>query len=248
MSSLALTRDQVRRVDRIAIEHFGMSGLVLMENAGRGCAESIAHIIREISAGEMATAMRPPIMTVAILCGKGNNAGDGYVIARHLQVLRIPVTLVPLVASQELQGDSLVNAKIAEKASIPTVSCPDADQLQRLLFTSGVIVDCMLGTGAQGPPREPFASAIRLANHADAIRIAIDLPTGFDCDLGDIRKKSGAETSPIFCADHTLTLVARKIGFDRSPDSPVLGKIQVVSIGIPQRMLDELAADVLSQR
>ncbi len=232
MSSLTLTRDQVRKVDEIAITHYGMSGLVLMENAGRGCAQRIAAIIHDITAGEMATVKPAPQLSVTILCGKGNNAGDGYVIARHLELSGVEVTLVALIAIDELGGDSRVNAEIAVKAGLPCVSVPGADELQRLLFKSGVIVDCMLGTGATGRPREPFASAIRIANHADAIRVAIDIPTGFD---------GGGDASEMFRADHTLTLVARKVDFDSSPQSASLGKIQVISIGVPQRLLDELA-------
>lgn len=243
MPSLALSRDSVRRVDQIAMDRFGMSGLVLMENAGRGCAESIAAIIREITVGEMATVTPSPQLPVTILCGKGNNAGDGYVIARHLQLLGIAVTLVPLAAIDDLSGDARVNAEIAQKSGIPIVSEPAAEELQRLLFTSGVIVDCMLGTGAQGTPREPYANAIRLANHADAIRVAVDIPSGLDCDSGQCaaNAKGEADAGTVFHADHTLTLVARKLGFNRSPQSSSLGKIQVISIGIPQRLLDEIA-------
>ncbi len=226
MSNVALSRDQVRRVDETAVQEFGMSGLVLMENAGRGCAELISAVIRLDTAGQD--------VPVTILCGKGNNGGDGYVIARHLELLGHPVTLVALASLDELSGDALVNAKIASRAGLTIVSLPSPDELQSQLFSAGVIVDCMLGTGAWGEPREPYVTAIRLANHAAGIRIAVDLPTGLDCDSGTI-------AATTFRADHTLTMVAEKIGFSKGDALSVLGKVAVVPIGIPQKMLTALS-------
>ncbi len=226
MSIVALTRDQVRRVDEAAVQEFGMSGLVLMENAGRGCAELISEIIRLDTAGTR--------VSVTILCGKGNNGGDGYVVARHLELLGHPVSLVALASVDELSGDALVNAEIAKRAGLAIVSSPSQDELQSQLFSTGVIVDCMLGTGARGEPREPYVTAIRLANHAAAVRIAIDVPTGLDCD-------SGAIATTTFRADHTLTMVAEKVGFSMGEASSVLGRVTVVPIGIPRKMLAALS-------
>ena len=226
ISIVALTRDQVRRVDEVAVQEYGMSGLVLMENAGRGCAERISEIIRLHTAGNG--------VPVTILCGKGNNGGDGYVIARHLELLGHPVSLVALASADELGGDARANAEVAKLAGLAIASLPSPDELQTQLFSAGVVVDCMLGTGAQGEPREPYVTAIRLANHAAAVRIAIDLPTGLDCDSGTIAKTT-------FRADHTLTMVAEKVGFSAGEALSVLGKVTVVPIGIPRKMLAALS-------
>ncbi len=229
MSNNQLSRDQVRQVDKIAIEQYGMTGLVLMENAGRSCAERVYHLASRLGAG-----VDP---TVLILCGKGNNAGDGYVIARHLELLGMSVQLVSLVPLNELRGDALVNAKIAQAGEIPLMVSLQPQELQRLLFSAGVIVDCMLGTGAIGAPKEPYATAIRLANHASGLRVAIDIPTGLDCDTGEV-------SEPTFRADHTLTFVAVKAGFISKEAKSALGEVEVLGIGVPRKLLQAFGLEV----
>ncbi len=110
-----LSRDQVRLVDRIAIDQYGMSGLVLMENAGRGAAEVIDHWLMAKAVSRSASL---PIH-VCILCGKGNNGGDGYVIARHLQLLGYAVRLVSSCEFHELRGDAAANYQIAAHSDLP---------------------------------------------------------------------------------------------------------------------------------
>ncbi len=145
-----LTRDQVRRVDQIAIEDFAMPGIVLMENAGRGASEVIDRIARE--------------GLVAILCGSGNNAGDGYVIARHLQLLGRPVRIVSVVDPDSLSGDAGINATIARKARIEIRRVESLEDIDASIADSTTVVDALLGTGAKGPPRGLFAEAVRAAN------------------------------------------------------------------------------------
>jgi NAD(P)H-hydrate epimerase len=216
----ALTREQVRRVDQIAIEQYGLPGVVLMENAGRGAAE----IIHQLA---------PPGLAV-ILCGSGNNAGDGYVIARHLELMGHEVRIVSLVEPSELKGDALINARVAENSAIEILVARDRSAIDAAMSGATTIIDCLLGTGAQGGLREPFACAVELANqHSAKLRIAIDIPTGMDCDSG----KCG---EPTFRADHTITFVARKIGFDVASDSSYLGRVHEVSIGAPLKLLREV--------
>src|SRR5688572_25672617 len=102
-----LSRLQVREVDRRAIEEYGMSGLVLMENAGRGCVDTL-----------MGLACRGP---VAVVCGKGNNAGDGFVIARHLDLRCVPVKVVLLGSPADLRGDAAANYAIIACSALPIV-------------------------------------------------------------------------------------------------------------------------------
>lgn len=216
-----LTRAESRQVDQQAIAQFGMSGLVLMENAGREAARVIAD--------------RYPLADTCILCGKGNNAGDGYVIARHLQLAQAAaakgaVRIVSVVDPDELSGDAAVNAQIARLAEIPMAVVTDSQQLSAAIGAPELIVDCLLGTGAQGNPRGLYAEAIRLANALPAKRIAIDLPSGLDAD-------SGIPGEPTFSADLTLTMVAPKIGFAAGTAQAVLGEVVVVPIGVPERLL-----------
>ena len=217
-----LTRDESRQVDQLAVDQFGMSGLVLMENAGREAARVIAD--------------RFPLAETCILCGKGNNGGDGYVIARHLQLAQAAVggngtvRIVSVVDPAELAGDAAVNANIAALAEIPLTVVTDRQPLAAAVGSPTLIVDCLLGTGAQGSPRGLSAEAIRLANALPAKRVAIDLPSGLDADSGRVGE-------PTFRADLTLTMVAPKIGFATETAQAVLGEVVVVAIGVPLRLL-----------
>ncbi|QEF99429.1 Bifunctional NAD(P)H-hydrate repair enzyme Nnr [Stieleria maiorica] len=219
-----MKREDVRRVDQIAIGTYGISGLVLMENAGRGAAEHIAALHH----GSGADVKRP----VCILCGPGNNGGDGYVIARHLELLGFPVRIVSLVPTDRLTGDAFANAAIAMKAGLPIQVARSAEDLEQLLVDDEIVVDCLLGTGATGAPRGLYADAVTVANARRGVRVAIDLPTGLDCD-------TGIPSDVTFRADMTVTFVAQKDGFSNSEAKPWLGTIHVVGIGVPKMLLME---------
>lgn len=214
-----LTRQQVRSVDRIAIDEFGISGLVLMENAGRGAAEII---------GQQA-----PLGEILILCGRGNNAGDGYVIARHLELMGRRARIVSLVEISTLAGDALSNAEIAEKAKMDIRVVATASEVQSELISAETIVECLLGTGASGAPRGLYADAVHYANQANAIRIAIDIPAGLDCD-------SGVASEPTLKADHTITFVAAKVGFEKADGPDHVGIVHPVGIGVPRILLETM--------
>jgi NAD(P)H-hydrate epimerase len=215
----AFTREQVRRVDQIAIEDYAVPGIVLMENAGRSAAEIIHRVA-------------PPGIT-AILCGSGNNAGDGYVIARHLQLAGREVRIVSIVDLKKLTGDARTNAVIAQKSGIIIQSVKSADEIRESLSRVATIVDALLGTGAQGQLRGLFADAVNIANSHEAMRVAIDIPTGLDCDTG----QAG---DPAFRASHTITFVASKVGFEQETADAYVGVVHEVGIGAPKKLLDEL--------
>jgi NAD(P)H-hydrate epimerase len=218
----ALRRDQVREIDRRAIEIYGMSGLVLMENAGRGCVEILFSL-----------GCRGP---VAIVCGKGNNAGDGFVIARHLLIRGIAAKTILLCPPAQLRGDAAANYAILARSQAPLVDLSASfseSSLQAALQDAEWVVDAILGTGATGPPRPPFDAAIRVMNATPARKLAIDLPSGLDCD-------SGQPAEPTFRADHTCTFVAPKVGFEHPLALPVLGQVHVVDIGVPLCVIAEL--------
>jgi NAD(P)H-hydrate epimerase len=219
-----MKREQVRQVDQIAMEQYGMSGLVLMENAGRGAAEGIAAFLKRERGGDR--------LTVCILCGTGNNGGDGYVIARHLAILGYPIRIVSVVETEKLSGDAQVNARIARKSGFSIAVATTVEDLEREIQDGQVMVDCLLGTGATGDPRGIYADAVRLANARQALRVAIDLPTGLDCD-------SGQPGNPTFQADLTITFVAEKAGFANDAAKPFIGKVQVVGIGVPPVLLEQ---------
>ncbi len=220
-----LTRDQVRRVDQIAIQQYGLPGVALMENAGRGAAAVIQRLA--------------PAGRIVILCGSGNNGGDGYVIARHLELAGRVVHILSVVDLDRLTGDAKINADVARRAEIEISIVSGPEQLVEKLSGATCIVDSLLGTGARGPLRGSYADAISIANSAEAsMRFAIDIPSGLDCDSGD-------PSDPTFRADHTITFVASKIGFEREIAKPFVGQVHPVGIGVPAKLLRELMGSTL---
>lgn len=222
-----MTRAELREVDRQAIEEFGLPGLVLMENAGRNAAALLLNL-----------GIQGP---VAICCGKGNNAGDGFVIARHLENAGIEVRVLLAVPTIAIRGDAAVEFNVLRRSGTPVVDAPPEittawpDELARADW----IVDALLGTGFQGTVREPFLSAIATINASHRKIFAIDLPSGLDCD-------TGAGLHDCVRATRTVTFVARKPCFDVPGASDITGPIHVLDIGVPRALLLELTTPVAS--
>jgi NAD(P)H-hydrate epimerase len=217
-----LNREQSRLVDRLAMEEFGISGLVLMENAGRGVADIMCDL-----------GISGPVI---ICCGKGNNAGDGFVIARHLDQRGHVVRVTLWADPEELIGDAAVNFKILRKTAVPIEifnNCHDPERLAEILTDSAWIVDALLGTGAHGEPRAPLDAVIDQLNAASAPILAIDLPSGLDCDTGQPAKHT-------IWAAHTCTFVAAKPGFFVPGASQYVGELHVIDIGVPRQVIKEV--------
>jgi len=228
MTPTVLTREQVRRVDALAIERYGMSGLVLMENAGRGVVDALL---------AFDPSLRDSASPVVILCGKGNNAGDGFVIARHLEIRGVAVRVLLLAPPDKLAGDAKTNFVILQHADVPIIdvsSGPLEPQLTQHAAGAPWLVDALLGTGATGEPREPFATAIRWMNAQPARRLAVDLPSGLNCD-------TGCPAAATVQADLTTTFVAAKPGFLVPQAKPYVGELRVIDIGVPPRLVREAA-------
>jgi len=222
----ALTRDQVRDVDRRAIADYGLPGVVLMENAGRGAAEQLV---------QLGIAGR-----VVICAGKGNNGGDGFVIARHLELRGVEATVLLFCEPSDLTGDAAINYRVLESAKQSLVvmgTSPDIAELDRQLSAADWVVDALLGTGTQGTVREPYLAAIAAINRARKKVLAVDLPSGMDCDTGQA-------LGDCVRADHTATFVARKVGFDAPGADRLTGRVHVIGIGVPRRLLDDVCCRV----
>ena len=268
MTPPVLTRDQVRRVDALAIERYGMSGLVLMENAGRGAVDALLAFDPSLQSESNSPLAGPPrgpgspaerlstsnpegvalrlavgpkrhaTPQVVILCGKGNNAGDGFVIARHLEIRGVATSVLLLASPSELTGDALANYAILQHTDVTVVDIsrgPLEPQLAQHAANARWLVDALLGTGAKGEPREPFATAIRWMNAQPARRLAVDLPSGLDCDTGE-------PAAATVQADLTTTFVAAKPGFQVPAAKPYVGELRVIDIGVPPRLVREAAA------
>ena len=222
MDTRPLNRLQSRRVDRLAIEEYGISGLVLMENAGRGVADTLCEL-----------RIAGPVV---ICCGKGNNAGDGFVIARHLDLRGFAVRVLLWAAKEELAGDAAANFRILEKTRVPIVpfgSDHDTARFSEELAGAAWIVDALLGTGARGEPRPPFDAVIDQINAAAAPRLAVDLPSGLDCDTGQAARHT-------IRAAHTCTFFAPKTGFFTPGADRYTGELHVLDIGAPRELLDRM--------
>jgi NAD(P)H-hydrate epimerase len=217
-----LNREQARRLDRRAVDEFGVPSIVLMENAGRGVADKLCAL----------GAASP----VAICCGSGNNGGDGFVIARHLDLRGIEPRVLLWSPREKLAGDALINFKILEHAGIAIHSFAEAaevPQFERQLAGASWIVDALLGTGAAGAPRAPLDSVIAAINRHGAPVLAVDVPSGVDCDTGEA---PGAAVR----AAHTCTFVAMKPGFVTPDARHYTGQIHVLDIGAPQKLIDDV--------
>lgn len=221
MNPPILSRMQSREVDRLAIERYGLSGLVLMENAGRGVTDKLCEL-----------GIAGPVV---VCCGRGNNAGDGFVIARHLDLRGHPVRVLLWAEPSQLTGDAAANFAILQKTDVPieVFRAGDPPRPTRQLAGAAWIVDALLGTGARGNPRPPLDAAIDQINNSGIPVMAVDLPSGLDCDTGEPAR-------PTVRATATCTFVAAKPGFFVSGAEQYTGKLYVLDIGAPPKLLTEV--------
>lgn len=198
-----------------------MPGILLMENAGRGCAELLVR-------------HTPHLSQVAICCGKGNNGGDGFVIARHLNNANIPVELLLFADPGEITGDAALMLHILRHTAVPIHECSGYDDITSHLERAAWVVDALFGTGLNGPVRTPFDSVIAAVNASARPVLAVDIPSGLDCDTG---QPLGAAVR----ATLTATFVAQKVGFAIPAAKPYLGTVHVLDIGAPRTLLARYA-------
>ena len=221
-----LTCREVRAVDRFAIDKLGVSGIVLMENAGRGCVEIFLQ--------------QPELGPAVIYCGGGNNGGDGFVIARHLAIHRVPCRCVELVAADRLPPDARENREIAKQ--LTSVEWIDAshnfdatimDATLRPIESQPIqwAIDAMLGTGATGALREPYLTVVKKLNNRSLKRLAVDIPTGLDGDRGIVVNEA-------LRVDLTCTFVAIKPGLQQNQGPSIAGTVECISIGLPNEIIE----------
>jgi NAD(P)H-hydrate epimerase len=220
---MLLTRAQSRALDERAIHEFGIPSIVLMENAGRNMAELL-----------LSLGVADP---VAICCGKGNNGGDGFVIARHLAIAGVNIRVLLFADPAALTGDAAINHGILVKASQliePTLPLDEA-RLRAILAGADWVVDALFGTGLTGPVRPPFDRVIEIINASGKRVLAVDIPSGLDCDTG---RPMGATVR----ANHTATVLANKAGFAQPEARAWVGEVHVIDLGVPRRVMEEPAA------
>lgn len=222
-----LTLEAVRELDRRAVEDFGIPGLVLMENAARG--------LREHALEMLADARNDACV---ILCGPGNNGGDGFALARHLDSFGVPVTVVTLGDGSGVRGDAAVNLGAIRRMSVPVRTSADfLDEQGSGQGTPGLVVDALFGTGLTRPPEGDAAGLIRWAagvRGRGARVLSIDVPSGLDAARGEPLGEVCVH------ADRTVTLAAVKPGLTRLEAQTFVGELAVADIGAPVSLLAEL--------
>jgi len=231
---LVLTASEMARMDRRTIEEIGIPGIVLMENAARGAAAFFIEVV-------------PDLLTrrIAVVAGSGNNAGDGFALARIFHGKGASVSVVCLRPPARLQGDALTNFQIIEKMGVPIHVWDDAadfDAQWQWIRESGAVIDAMLGTGLKSEVQGIYRRVIENLNALTVPILAVDLPSGLDASNG---KPLGAAVR----SSVTATFGFLKIGHLLEPGSEYAGRIEVVDIGIPpalaaseginRRLLDE---------
>jgi NAD(P)H-hydrate epimerase len=219
MSIFPFTREQARAFDECAIKTLGIPSLVLMENAGRGAAE----VLRSFEAHGFLKGR------VVICCGKGNNGGDGLVMARHLANAGIDVLVLLFANPAELSPDAALEWKITQnmhlRSQVWADDSLDEAKLAIVFEKAQWIVDALFGTGLTGPVRPPFDRIIEVINASRKRVFAVDIPSGLDADTGE-------PTGSTIRAAFTATFVAHKIGFLNRTSNEWTGPVRVVDIGI----------------
>ena len=238
-----LTRAQMRAYDRYAIETCHVPGMVLMENAGRGAADVISTLIDPGWTRAHTPGKRAPLLLdarVVIVCGAGNNGGDGFVVARHLFARGADVEVFLVGSSEKVMGESRINHDAYIDLGGKFTECPDEESLSGLrlsLSTADFAIDALFGTGLDRPVRGSLAKAIALINDAKTGRagskpriVALDVPSGLDSD-------SGAPLGTAVQADDTVTFGHLKVGLLTPAGARLSGNIHVVDLGVPDRLI-----------
>ncbi len=221
-----LTRDQVREVDRLAIQELGIPGVVLMENAGRAAAGQIRYRIRSKQGNR-----------AVIFCGPGNNGGDGLVIARHLTNHGIDILLYLAGDPDQLTPDCAINYGVVTKIGLDVqlIDSPETARAAAAGLTSDdIVVDALLGTGFAGQVRSPMDGLIKAINKAPkSMLFAIDVPSGLDCNTGQ-------PANATIKADLTMTFGANKIGLVKPDAQRYVGEAIIATIGIPPSLIERV--------
>jgi NAD(P)H-hydrate epimerase len=211
-----VTVKQMQALDRRAIECLGIPSIALMENAG--CA-----VAREIAA-RLKKAPRP---RVCLVCGLGNNAGDGFVVARHLMIAGIKTTTFLAGKPSQLKNDAAINYKIIKKCKYPLFCLQKADAFfVREIKKADIVVDALFGTGLCREIKDPVKGIIDAVNQHGKYVVSVDIPSGLDGTTGKI-------WGVCIKAETTITFACTKKGFYQKEGPQQTGRIVVADIGIP---------------
>ncbi len=218
-----LTAEQMREVDRLSTEEAGIPSLTLMENAGFHLYLALRDRFDDLAD-----------LDIAIICGKGNNGGDGLVLARQLAQREIYPDVILLAPHEQISGDAAVNLAILSNSGLPVFEISTEenwDEFSTTLDVYDIVVDAILGTGITQPLHGFFARVVADLNDSPAFVLSVDIPSGMVSD---------AVSAPPSCvtADATVTFTAPKIAHVMNQDLEAIGELSIVSIGTPRSLLD----------
>jgi len=211
----------MQAIDRCAIEEYGIPEMILMENAGRESVETLKRKFPDLASQK-----------IVIFAGKGNNGGDGFVMARHLLNMGVGVCVFLLGKIAELKDDAKLNAQIAQKTGVE-INAIDAGNFQSFdhrLRHSDLFIDAIFGTGLSKPATGFYAEVFEKINSLQKFVVAVDIPSGIDSD-------SGCLIGPHVEANLTLALALLKRSHATFPATGVMGDIERIDIGIPQKAI-----------
>jgi len=216
---MVVTAAEMRSFERRAIEEFGVSSRLLMENAGQGLAEMVlCHQARK---------------SILVVCGKGNNAGDGFVAARHLMHHGRRVTVALAADPDELKGDARFNYQILKKqTSIVCLHESTLNLMRGILENHDTVIDALLGIGLNAPIEGILAEIVKTINSSGLHTIAADIPSGIHADSGKI-------LGIAIQADQTGTFGLMKAGLTKGEGPSHAGLVEIIDIGLPKLPSDQ---------
>ena len=221
-----VSNDQMRMMDSHTINELGVPGLVLMENAGRQTYEYILEFLSELNISGR----------VDIYCGKGNNGGDGYVIARHFFNNGFPVQIISVGDPEKLTGDAKTNYLICKDYKIPIEIIQSNDQLKPY-HKPGIIIDALLGTGIKGKVEGLYKEVIEHINNLGIPVVAVDIPSGLN---GDFPTVPGSAIN----ADLTVTMALPKRAHIFHPAKKHVGLLEVADISMPEEIKNSASVNL----
>ena len=221
----------MREIDRWAIEDMGVPGIVLMENAGTTIVKRLTEIIPDLSSKK-----------IIIFCGIGNNGGDGFVIARHLDQLGSNVTVLLAGLINELKGDAKTNALSAKNLgiAIQELNAKNINKFDHKLSHSDIIVDALLGTGLSRPATGLMETVIKKINQYEKFTVSIDINSGIDAD-------SGMLIGPHIISDLTFALASMKKSHILHPAASAMKKVELLDIGVPNCIEQNIQLHLLEE-
>ena len=220
-----VTANEMQKMDLSTIESFGLPGRILMENAGRGATQFFLEQFKDAENKK-----------IGVIAGRGNNGGDGFVIARYLAQKGISVTVYLLSERQKISGDAAANLELLPPLKVPVIEMPDAESFsahQTAMRHEAIWVDAILGTGLKSDVKEFFKDMIDFINQSNKPVFAVDIPSGLNSDTG---QPCGACVR----ADATATFAFAKTGHFLLPGADYTGNLKIIDIGVPPHIANDV--------